>query len=98
MGFHNLPDLGAMLMPGAAEYSQSMLHLAAGSAKSIKHVLDIPYGGDRFQKLDVWMPVCLGNSIRRTISQQPVAKFESAPYACGHSVAAFTRRRAPRVA
>ena len=56
MGFHNLPELGAMLMPGAAEYSQSMLRLAGGSAKSIKHVLDIPYGGDRFQQLDVWMP------------------------------------------
>ncbi len=56
MAFHNLPELGPMLMPGAAEYGQTMLRLAAEAAKSVKHELDIPYGSDPFQQLDVWMP------------------------------------------
>lgn len=56
MAFHNLPELGPMLMSGAAAYSQSMLRLATDAARSVKHELDIPYGSDLFQQLDVWRP------------------------------------------
>ena len=56
MAFQNLPNLGPMLMPGANEYGQAMLRLAEQAAKSVRHEMDIPYGADPFQQLDVWMP------------------------------------------
>jgi acetyl esterase/lipase len=56
MGFHDLPDLGPMLMPGAAEYGTEFIALGERAARSIPNRLDIPYGSDPFQKLDVWQP------------------------------------------
>lgn len=56
MAFDNLPDLGPMLMPGAAAYGDEFLALGRTAAASHRHELDIHYGPDFFQQLDVWMP------------------------------------------
>jgi arylformamidase len=54
MGFDNMPDLGSMLMPGAPAYAQEFLALAQRAAESHAHEMDIAYGADAFQRLDVW--------------------------------------------
>lgn len=56
MGFHDMPDLGPMLMTGAQAYGKEFIALAKRAAKSCAHELDIAYGTDAFQKLDVWRP------------------------------------------
>ena len=56
MAFHNMPDLGPMLLPGANEYGREFTELARLAAESHAHELDIAYGPDPFQQLDVWMP------------------------------------------
>lgn len=56
MAFHNMPKLGPMQLPGAAEYGEAMLRLASDAAQSVRHEFDIAYGSDPFQQLDVWMP------------------------------------------
>ena len=45
-----------MLLPGAAEYGQKMLALARSAAETLRPELDIPYGPDPLQQLDVWAP------------------------------------------
>ena len=54
MGFHNMPDLGPMLMPGAQEYGNEMIERAKAAAVTHSHEMDIAYGADQFQQLDVW--------------------------------------------
>jgi len=56
MAFHNMPDLGAMLLPGAAEYAGTLLDMARSAAQSVDHAFDIAYGPDPFQQLDIWLP------------------------------------------
>ena len=56
MAFHNLPKLKPLLMQGATEYGETMLRLGAEAAKTVRNELDIAYGSDPFQQLDVWMP------------------------------------------
>ena len=54
MGFHNLPELGPMLLPGANEYGVEFIDLGRKAAETHAHTLDIAYGPDPFQALDVW--------------------------------------------
>ena len=56
MAFDKLPNLGPMRMPGAAAYGEEFLALGRQATALHRHSLDIPYGIDAFQKLDVWMP------------------------------------------
>jgi arylformamidase len=63
MAFDSLPDLGQLLMPGAAEYAEKALAMSRAVADSDRTALDIPYGRDAFQKLDVYLP-----------NQEPVSK------------------------
>jgi len=56
MAFENLPDLGPMLLPGSAEYGRDMLQRAEAATLMVRHELDVPYGDDRFQRLDIWRP------------------------------------------
>lgn len=56
MAFNNMPDLGPMLLPGANAYGREFTELARLAAESHAHELDIAYGPDSFQQLDVWMP------------------------------------------
>ena len=56
MAFHNMPDLGAMLLPGAAKYAETLLDMARSAAGSVGHAFDIAYGPDPFQQLDIWLP------------------------------------------
>ena len=51
-----LPDLPPMVLPGANEYSTRMLARAEQATADIPHVLDVAYGPDPFQKLDIWLP------------------------------------------
>jgi arylformamidase len=56
VAFHNMPDFGPMLLPGAAEYGQKMLALARDAAETLRPEFDIPYGAEPLQQLDVWKP------------------------------------------
>jgi arylformamidase len=56
VAFHNMPDFGPMLLPGAAEYGEKMLALARDAAETLQPEFDIPYGAERLQQLDVWKP------------------------------------------
>ena len=56
MAFDNMPDLGPMRLPGAPEYGAASVAGALKAAETVPHKLDIAYGDDPFQQLDVWYP------------------------------------------
>ena len=43
MAFDALPDLGELLMPGAADYAAKALALSRAVAESHRTVLDVPF-------------------------------------------------------
>lgn len=51
-----MPVLGPMMMPGATEYAAECLRLARQAASDHRVTMDIPYGADPFQELDLWLP------------------------------------------
>ena len=56
MAFDALPDLGELLMPGASEYAAKALSMSREVAENNRTALDISYGPDAFQKLDLYLP------------------------------------------
>ena len=56
MAFHNMPDLGVMMLPGAAEYGEECIRQAKAAAEHVPHEMDIAYGTDPYQQLDIWWP------------------------------------------
>jgi acetyl esterase/lipase len=56
MSFKDMPDLGPLLRPGAKEYADDCLRLSRVAVAHTKHILDVPYGSDFFQKLDIFLP------------------------------------------
>jgi arylformamidase len=57
LAFDNMPFIGPMLMPGAPEYADECIRLARQAAQNHRVEMDIPYGIDPFQQLDVWSPM-----------------------------------------
>jgi arylformamidase len=56
MSFDNMPVLGKMFLPGADAYAADCLRLAKAAAPAHRVVMDVAYGADPFQQLDLWMP------------------------------------------
>ena len=56
MSFDDMPDLGPLLLPGAAEYAEDILARSKDVVASRRHLIDVPYGNDYFQKIDVFLP------------------------------------------
>jgi len=56
MSFDDMPDLGPFLRPDAKAYAENCLRLSRQALPCIRHELDIPYGPDFFQKLDIFLP------------------------------------------
>lgn len=51
-----MPDLGPMMMPGASAYAAECLRRAREAATKQRVMMDVAYGADPFQQLDVWLP------------------------------------------
>ena len=56
MSFDNMPFHGKMFMPGVDDYAAECIRLAKAAAPDHRVVMDIPYGDDPLQQLDVWTP------------------------------------------
>lgn len=56
MSFDSMPDLGPLLMRGAAEYAEKATAMSREVASSRRTLLDVPYAQDAFQKLDIYLP------------------------------------------
>jgi acetyl esterase/lipase len=54
LSFDTMPDLGPLLMPGAAEYAARCIQLARAAAPAHRVAWDIGYGPHAMQALDVW--------------------------------------------
>ncbi len=60
MSFDNMPTLGAMFMPGANDYAAECLRLGRAALAGHRVAMDVAYGADPFQQLDVWAPPAAG--------------------------------------
>ena len=56
MSFDNLPDLGPAFTPAGEAYSLWAIEESKKAAARVRVEFDIPFGGDEFQKLDLWLP------------------------------------------
>ena len=56
MAFDDMPDMPRMLLPGAHEYADRILAASKQVAAAYPTVLDVPYGEDYWQKIDVYRP------------------------------------------
>ena len=56
MSFADMPDLGPMQLPGAAAYAEQSLAWSRETVAATRNLIDIPYGPDFFQKLDIFLP------------------------------------------
>lgn len=56
MAFDALPEQPPPLHPEAAAYSERAATLAREAASRVRHVMDIPYGDEPRQALDVYLP------------------------------------------
>jgi acetyl esterase/lipase len=56
MSFDDMPNLGPFLRPGAQEYSDECIRLSRAAVPRTRNILDVPYGSDFFQKLDIFLP------------------------------------------
>jgi len=56
VSFDNMPDLGPFLLPDAKQYSEDCIRLSRQAVACTKSALDIAYGPDFFQKLDIFVP------------------------------------------
>ncbi len=56
MSFDDMPNLGSFVRPGAQEYADECIRLSRAAVPNTRHELDVPYGADVFQKLDIFLP------------------------------------------
>ena len=56
MAFDDMPDMPRMLLRGAHEYADRILAASKQVAAAYPTVLDVPYGEDYWQKIDVYRP------------------------------------------
>jgi arylformamidase len=57
MPFDNMPFHGKMFLPGVDDYAAECIRLAKAAALTHHVVMDVPYGDDPLQQLDLWMPL-----------------------------------------
>jgi acetyl esterase/lipase len=56
MSFEDLPPLPPLLQPGATEYAERIAALSRAAMASCDVRLDLPYGPDYWQKVDIYLP------------------------------------------
>jgi acetyl esterase/lipase len=56
MSFDDMPDLGPMMLPGAAAYAASAIEWSRAAVAQTRTELDVSYGADFYQKLDIFLP------------------------------------------
>ena len=56
MSFDDMPDLGQMSLADGPPYSDWAIERAKKVVASSRTALDIPYGDDFYQKLDIFLP------------------------------------------
>jgi arylformamidase len=56
MSFDNMPFHGKMFMPGVDDYAAECIRLAKAAVPGHRVVMDVSYGEDPLQQLDLWMP------------------------------------------
>jgi len=79
MTMDSLPPRPALLHPEAGPYAERALELSRSAQAHTRHVLDIPYGNDYWQKLDVYLPSAV------THGPAPVLMFlHGGAWTCGY--------------
>ena len=56
MSFDDMPDRGRLILPGAMETTGRMLELSKRIVPEQRCRLDVPYGDDFYQKIDIFLP------------------------------------------
>jgi arylformamidase len=56
MGFDNLPKQSPLFPPEAEHYARRAMELSRQQAAKCDVIFDIPYGGDDWQKIDIYRP------------------------------------------
>ena len=56
MSFDDMPDRGRLILPGAMETTGRMLELSKRIVPGQRCRLDVPYGDDFYQKIDIFLP------------------------------------------
>ncbi|MSP52100.1 MAG: alpha/beta hydrolase [Alphaproteobacteria bacterium] len=56
MSFDDMPDRGELMLPGAKEYAARILAESKAVVANSRCILDVSYGNDFFQKLDIFLP------------------------------------------
>jgi arylformamidase len=56
MSFDDMPDLGPLMLPGAKEYAETALAWSRQTVATTRNELDVAYGADFYQKLDIFLP------------------------------------------
>ena len=56
MAFDDLPPQSPIYPSEAEEYGKKALALSRAAAARVPHTLDIPYGADYWQRVDVYRP------------------------------------------
>jgi hypothetical protein len=56
MAFGDMPDRGRLMLSGAHDITDRMLAMSKDIVPGIRADLDVPYGEDFYQKLDIFLP------------------------------------------
>ncbi len=56
MAFHDMPDRGRLLLPGAHDITDRMLAKSKAVVPTVRAELDVAYGPDFYQKIDLYLP------------------------------------------
>ncbi len=56
MSFDDMPDRGQLILPGAMETTGRMLELSKQIVPGLRSDLDVAYGDDFYQKIDIFLP------------------------------------------
>jgi len=56
VSFDNMPDRGQLMLPGATEYAARILAESKKVVAQSRCLIDVPYGTDFFQKIDIFLP------------------------------------------
>lgn len=63
MAFHDMPDRGPLSEPGIKEFADQAIKRSQEVVSTSKTVLDIKFGSDFYQKLDIYLPDSAKNEL-----------------------------------
>ena len=56
MSFEDMPDRGQLTEPGAQDFVDQAIELSKQTVAATRNVLDVAYGDDYYQKIDIFLP------------------------------------------